>query len=79
MHKSPCRHKMCLPRSRAARAEVSSYDQPGIPAEEYFAGMDLPEQLKTATVYETPDGPVLTLPTMPKKRRAVKPKSANLS
>jgi hypothetical protein len=54
-------------------------DQPGIPAQEYFAGIDLPEQLKTATVYETPDGPVLTLPAMPKKRRAVKPKTAVLS
>ena len=27
MHKSPCHNKMCLPRSRAARAEVSSYSR----------------------------------------------------
>jgi hypothetical protein len=47
-------------------------DAQGVPVEEYFAGVTLPEPLKGsgAKVYETADGPVLAMPRRRKQRSA---------
>jgi hypothetical protein len=48
-------------------------DTQGVPVEEYFAGVTLPEPLKDsgAKVYDTADGPVIAMPR--RKSRAIKP------
>jgi hypothetical protein len=37
-------------------------DEQGVPVEEYFAGVTLPETIKGAKVYDTVDGPVVAMP-----------------
>ena len=71
------------PMKRIIRTKYKTYelapDHQGIPAEEFFAGVDLPEPIKGsgAKVYHTADGPVIAMPRPERKRRAVKPKGAN--
>ena len=63
---------------RVIRTKYKTYelapDQPGIPAEEFFAGVDLPAPIKGtgAKVYHTADGPVIAMPRR-RKRRAAEP------
>ena len=46
-------------------------DEQGVPVEQYFAGVTLPAPLEGsgAKVYDTPDGPVIALPS-PRRRAA---------
>lgn len=66
---------------RVIRTKYQTYELPadaqGIPAEEVFAGVDLPAPIKGsgAKVYHTPDGPVLAMPrrALRKPRQTTKP------
>ena len=54
-------------------------DQQGVPVEQYFPGVTLPIPLKGsgAKVYETRDGPVIAMPSIPPVRReAPKPRQS---
>ena len=64
--------------NRRIRTKYKTYELPpdaqGVPVEEYFVGVTLPEPLKGsgAKVYETADGPVVAMPRR-RKRRAAEP------
>jgi hypothetical protein len=49
-------------------------DEQGVPVEQYFTGATLPTPLKGsgAKVYDTSDGPVIAMPSIPPVRRAAR-------
>jgi hypothetical protein len=60
---------------RIIRTKYRTYELPddaqGIPAEQYFPGVELAAPLTGAKVYQTSDGPVVALPPRPAARYAL--------